>query len=575
MAAPSTEKDSRPFPVQPAVRIEPAVMRRFRFRYNLRALIAVFLCIGPIMGWLAHLHRQIQRERAALAEIRDVQAKMTAPSDAWIDDPLDVESVQLPWWLAWGGQRDVEQAVGVGFKFGWNDEQLDPETEISDREMRLIAHMPRIKRLEIPHSKVGDAGLAHLASLRYLETLDLSATKITDRGLRHLAHLRSLKELKLNNMDISGAGIQHLARCPQLQALEVFGLDTSTEYAGYFGQITSLESLRIGGGDFERFRLRGLSRFRDLVLYGRDCTEFEFTDLPALQSLSLSCQRIDRLVLRSLPRLTSLSIHAECISQEAVDYIGGVASLRQLHLSRSPINNDGLKAIGRLRVLANLHLQNTTVDDRAMSAFAGLWRLKRLSLHAPAVGRQGLNHLRHLRNLESLTLAGIRCEGHLSLMRDSLPNLCDLYLGECRFRELRCSGHANLEDIAGYHTELDAICLEDLPDLRRIAFSGLRVQRFSLQRLPRLGWLHLSILHGTEVTSARLCDLPRLEHLAFVGISAEGSIEDLPSPVKMPIDVFDHSDSYPRLRRLDISHIDLPERAQRKLVEIRKRSRGR
>jgi len=63
-----------------------------------------------------------------------------------------------------------------------------------------------------------------------------------------------------------------------------------------------------------------------------------------------------------------------------------------------------------------------------------------------------------------------------------------------------------------------------------------------------------------------------LEHLAFVGISAEGSIEDLPSPVKMPIDVFDHSATYPRLRRPDISHIGLPESAQRKLVEIRKRS---
>ena len=575
MAAPSTEKDSRPFPVQPAVRIEPAVMRRFRFRYNLRALIAVFLCIGPIMGWLAHLHRQIQRERAALAEIRDVQAKMTAPSDAWIDDPLDVESVQLPWWLAWGGQRDVEQAVGVGFKFGWNDEQLDPETEISDREMRLIAHMPRIKRLEIPHSKVGDAGLAHLASLRYLETLDLSATKITDRGLRHLAHLRSLKELKLNNMDISGAGIQHLARCPQLQALEVFGPDISTEYAGYLGRITSLQSLRLAGGGFERFRLSGLRRFGDLCLYGRDCTEFEFTHLPALQSLDLSCDRIDRLVLRDLPRLTSLNIYAESISQEAMEYIGNVASLRQLHLSRSPVDNDGLKAIDRLRGLESLHLENTTVDDRGMSTFVNLRRLKWLSLRAPNVGLQGLNHLRNLRNLEYLRLAGIQCEGDFIPTIGNLPSLRELHLGGCRFHELRCSGHAALENIEGSHTQLDSITLEDLPKLRRIDFSRLQVQWFSFQRLPRLSWLHLSILQGAEVTSARLYDLPRLEHLAFVGISAEGSIEDLPSPVKMPNDVFDHADTYPRLRRLNISHVDLPEHAQRKLVENRKRWRGR
>jgi len=550
-------------------------MRRFRFRYNLRALIALFLCFGPVMGWLAHLHRQVQRERAALTEIRDIQAKMTAPMDAWIDNALDVESVQLPWWLAWDGERDFEQAVGVGFKFGWYDEQLDPETEISDREMRLIADMPRIQRLEIPHSEVGDAGLAHLASLRHLETLDLSATKITDRGLRHLAHLRSLKELKLNNMDISGAGIQYLARCPQLQALEVFGLDAPTEYAGYFGQITSLQSLRLAGGRFERFRLGGLRRFRDLVLHGRDCAEFEFTDLPALQSLHISCDRIDRLVLRDLPRLTSLDVYTESISQEAMEYIGNVDSLRQLQLSRSPVDNDGLKAIGRLSGLENLHLESMTVDDSGMSTFANLRRLKWLSLRAPEVGEQGLNHLRHLRNLEYLRLAEIQCEGDFTPVLTSLPSLRELHLGGCRFHELRCSGHAALENIEGSLTQLDSIYLEDLPTLRRIDFSRLRVQCFSFQRLPQLSWLHLSILQGTEVASARLRDLPRLEHLAFVGISPEGSIEDLPSSVKMPIDVFDHSDTYPRLRRPDVSRVDLPERAQRKLVEIRKRSRGR
>ena len=550
-------------------------MRRFRFRYNLRALIALFLCISPVMGWLAHKHRQIQRERAALAEIRDIQAKMTAPMDAWINRPLDVESVQLPWWLAWDGERDFEQAVGVGFTFGWYDEQFDPETKISDREMRLIADMPRIKRLDIPYSEVGDAGLAHLASLRNLEKLDLSATKITDRGLRHLAHLRSLKELKLNQMALSGAGVQHLARCQQLQTLEAFGLDVPTEYADYFGHITSLQSLRLAGGRFERFRLSGLRRFRNLVLHGHDCTEFEFTDLPALESLDISCDRIDRLVLRDLPRLTSLSIHAETVSQEAIDYIGNVASLRQLQLSRSPVSNDGLKAIGRLSGLKNLYLPSTTIDDDAMSAFATLRQLKTLSLHASEVSQHGLTELRHLRNLEYLSLAGVHCEGDLSPVLSSLPNLRDLHLGGCRFRELRCSGHANLGNVEGHHTELDAIDLEDLPKLRRIDFSGFRVQRLSFERLPRLGWLHLSILQGTDVTSARLCNLPRLEHLAFVGISVEGSIEDLHRPVKMPADVFDHSATYPRLRRLDISSIDLPERAQRKLVEIRKRASGR
>lgn len=550
-------------------------MRRLRFRYTLRTLVTLFLGVGVLMGWLGRQYRQIQRERAALTEIRDIQAKMTAPRDAWIKDPLDVENVQLPWWLAWDGERDFERVVGVGFTFGWYDEQMDPETEISDREMRLIADCPNIKRLDIPYSKVGDAGLAQLTSLEHLEKLDLSATKITDRGLRHLAQLRGLKELKLNYADLSGAGIQHLARCPQLQVVEVYQKAIPSDYVDYFNRISSLESLRLGAGRFERFRLHGLRRFRSLSLGGNDCTAFEFTDLPALKSLDISCKRIDRLVLRSLPRLTSLSIYAESVSEEAVECIGDIPSLRELYVSRASVSNEGLKAIGRLSGLEHLGLSGTTIDDNAMNAFDGLLRLKKLRLWAPAVTQQGLDHLRHLRNLQYLTLGGIRGKGDFGPVLSSLPNLRDLELSDCRFRELRCSGHGSLDNIQGDRTALDAIYLENLPKLRRIDFFRLRVQQFGFDRLPRLSWLHLHILEGTEVTTARLRDLPRLDHLAFVGITPEGSIEDLQSPVRMPGDVFDYLDTYPRLRRPDISRIDLPERAQRKLVEIRKRGAGR
>lgn len=553
-------------------------MRRLRFRYTLRTLVALFFCVGAVMGWLARQHRQIQRERAALVEIRDIQAKMTAPTapmDAWIKDPLDVESVQLPWWLAWDGDRDFERVIGVGFTFGWYDEQMDPETEISDREMRLIADCPNIKRLEIPHSEVGDAGLAHLASLEYLEKLDLSATKITDRGLRHLAQMRGLKELKLNHMDLSGAGIQHLARCPRLGSLEVYQRSISSDYVDHFNRISSLELLRLAASRFERFRLHGLRRFRGLSLHGRDCTAFEFTDLPALKSLEISCKRIDRLVLRNLPRLTKLSIYAESVSGEAVECIGDVPSLRRLCVSGSSVSNAGLKAISRLSSLEELFLGSTTVDDHAMDAFGGLRRLKKLSLHAPAVTVQGLDHLRHLRSLEKLTLIGIRGTGNFTSVLSGLPHLRELRLEDCQFRELRCAGHKNLENIEGDCTELDAIYLEGLPKLRRIDLSRLHVQQFSFERLPRLAWLHLSILQGPEVTSARLRELPRLEHLGFFGITPEGGIEGLQSPVRMPGDVFDHFDTYPRLRRLDTSGMYFPDQAQRKLVEFRKRGTGR
>ena len=62
-------------------------------------------------------------------------ATMTAKPDAWIDTPLQIEQVQLPWWLACGGEREFEKVVGVSFTFGYCDEQLEPETKIGGDEL--------------------------------------------------------------------------------------------------------------------------------------------------------------------------------------------------------------------------------------------------------------------------------------------------------------------------------------------------------------------------------------------------------------------------------------------------------
>jgi len=235
--------------------------------------------------------------------------------------------------------------------------------------------------------------------------------------------MRSLKELKLNHMELAGAGIQHLARCPQLEKLEVLQSDIPTDCAEYFGRITSLQSLNLAAGRFERFRLRGLRRLRTSILHGSDCTEFEFTDLPLLESLDISCNRIDQLVLGNLPRLTTLGIYTDSISEEAVESIGDVPALRHLYVSHSSVSNDGLRAIGRLSSLEDLLLWNTTVDDRAMGAFDGLRRLKKLRFRASAVTQHGLDHLRHLRSLKHLTLREIGGEGDFSLVLSSLPYL--------------------------------------------------------------------------------------------------------------------------------------------------------
>ena len=104
--------------------------RRWRFRYTLRGLALLILALSVLLAYVAFERHAIQRQRAALARIRKIQAEMTAKPDAWIDAPLEIEQVQLPWWLACGGERELEKVVGVSFTFGYFDEQLQPETKI-------------------------------------------------------------------------------------------------------------------------------------------------------------------------------------------------------------------------------------------------------------------------------------------------------------------------------------------------------------------------------------------------------------------------------------------------------------
>ena len=100
--------------------------------------------------------------------------------------------------------------------------------------------------------KIGDADLRHLAKLASVVRLNLRGTHISDKGLRHLKDLTALRRLHLERTSVGDAGVRHLAKLAQLEYLNLYGT-------------------KVTDGALEH--LRGLKRLRRLYVWQTGVTE--------------------------------------------------------------------------------------------------------------------------------------------------------------------------------------------------------------------------------------------------------------------------------------------------------------
>jgi hypothetical protein len=217
-----------------------------------------------------------------------------------------------------------------------------------------------------------------------------------------------------------------------------------------------------------------------------------------------------------------------------------------------------------------LSLPETTITDESTPVLEQLVRLQGLHLGGSGISVRGLDSLRRLKSLEQLSLSHVRSGGAPGPVFADLPRLKELSLNDCHFQQLYLARHPSLDDIHGDTSTIDSLCMEDCPRLRRIDFSRLGVREFRFVRLPQAEWLHLSIVQGTEVQSATLRDLPRLEHLALIGITPEGAIEHLTQPVRVVAADFQDASGFGKLSRVDLSGIVIPPAAREALPRSRR-----
>lgn len=98
--------------------------------------------------------------------------------------------------------------------------------KITDEGMKVLEHLPRIRKLAIWNTKLGNETLKSVAKLRDLEVLDLSLTKMTPAGINLLNGSPKLKRL-LHDWVFDDAGIEGIASLPSVEMHTIRANDLS------------------------------------------------------------------------------------------------------------------------------------------------------------------------------------------------------------------------------------------------------------------------------------------------------------------------------------------------------------
>ncbi len=265
--------------------------------------------------------------------------------------------------------------------------------DASNEELPSIGNLQNLRELSVRSIRFSDAGLKHMESLSKLESISIyDGNRMTETGCRSLGAIRSLKRISIQNAKLTADGLAALAALPQLEWLEVPAADWDS--------------------------LRGLRANRTLrELYFRTTdpgtsppTLDWLAGLQSLETLGLPRVKIPDDEFRHLRGLTRL---------KSLDYYGtregGLSDGALAHLA-------GLK-LETIRTVLQVSPQRYQVTDSGLKQLAGMTSLRTLEIGGQ-ITAAGLKHLHGLNNLERLIVVSSEATkaGEQELL-DALPNV--------------------------------------------------------------------------------------------------------------------------------------------------------
>lgn len=407
----------------------------------------------------------------------------------------------------------------------------------SPDELRHLAALKNLTRLDMGDTRLTDDDLKHLAELKGLTALAVSKNgpKITGEGLKHLAGLTNLTYLDLSVNDITGDGLKNLAGLKKLTHLN---LRENYKFTGAgLGQFTDLTHLNVAATRVTNESLAALAGMKNLtsldlnnafVLTGDGLKHI--AGLPNLTTLDLRGTRLQAANLAHLSNLKKLTSLELTLGNKLTDEaLGHLHTNGLLHITSYATATDGKRPTKPDEVVV-FDLSETAATDEGAKFLAGFANLTTLKLKrlGPTEGA-GFKQLAGLKKLTAIHLPA-------EVVTDQLLKALD----EAGLIHTLAPWMTAAD--AARPTKADEVVAAEL-SARRNGFAGAKVTDAGLKHLASLTNLTSLKLCGSAVKGDGLAALSGLKHLTSLDLSES----------QVTGDNLKHLSMYANLAHLDLS----------------------
>jgi len=445
----------------------------------------------------------------------------------------------------------------VDFAAGrWTPRQVILNERTTAADLRAVASMREVRRLDLSACRVGDSELAELDKmvglkslglppttsdgigptlmrLRSLRDLSLEETRVTAATIAVLP--RGLESLNLSGTSIDDAAVEHLRRLPGLKQLWLDETSVGDKSLAVVSTRTTIEALGLTGTAVSSGGIKqlvGLAKLTSLHLAETSIDDEALGVLVSMKQLKfldvtetgLSVDARQALVESLRPSEVRVDLDALV---QALDETNGRMEMALARIARVTRNSDGQVValnildpkfsdigMGMLRQftsLKRLSVEGTAVTDAGLTQLAAMTQLEELWLGNTSIGDPGLEVIRSLRGLRQLHLRGTRAtvSGVLSLW-PALDRVSMSFPGG----QLG-PGRLALDRKAG---PLELLPLDGLRGLKHLQLSGARPGDAGLEyianlveletlRLPRAGIHGPGLVHLHNMGGLQVLDL--------------------------------------------------------------------
>ncbi|QEG00711.1 Leucine Rich repeats (2 copies) [Stieleria maiorica] len=404
-----------------------------------------------------------------------------------------------------------------------------------DQDLFWLKFLPQLRRVRLSGNGITDAGLKHLFDCNRLSDLSFSRTAVTDAGLGQLRHLPSLSGLHLGDDSFTADGIRKLKSIPGLTSLSWFA-SIDRERLQAIGELQNLTSFSFSTQQVTEETIQiinQLSQLTHLHLTATGVTDLQCRYLGRIKpATNLSLMQSPELTLAGWEQLCrldlqTLSTYQTPITDEVLQRLGDVTSLKYLTVTEAPISDDGLLHLKKLSELRYVNLRRTNVTQE------GADRLKKLlpKLRTLRIDSQGFAAAEPY----SITTAGGKKNVHLriALTDATLKTLArekdihTVYMNRIGSNDQQVRMIATLP-IKGLVIDSDAVtdqglaALKEHPHLELLTVTSNRLTdgcKDTLLAIPKLSklWIQKATLTDDGVGSLvrGFCDKQQLTSLTF------------------------------------------------------------